>query len=142
MVMRKSNSAEIGTSSVTFPFGPPEGFNLAVSDALSRNRHVIENTIRTLNAEAMSFIGKRFEHTGQAIEECQDCKTFPEILSVQQKWATEAMREYMAESLRLGETLQTLLAESAGLHSPASSKDNAPKRTGKEFAAEPARVHA
>jgi hypothetical protein len=140
--MRKSNSAEFATSNVSFPFGPPEGFNLALSDALSRNRHVIENSIRTLNAEALRFIGMRFEHTGQAIEECQDCKTFPEILSVQQKWATEALHEYQAETFRFGETLQKLFTEFAGLHSPASSKDTASKSTGKEFTAEAARVRA
>jgi hypothetical protein len=140
--MRKSHSPEFATSNVTFPFGPPEGFSLALSDALSRNQHVIENTVRNLNAETLRFIGTRFEHTGQAIEECQDCKTFPEILSVQQKWATEAMHEYLAESFRFGETMQKLFTEYSGLNSPAPSKGNAPRTTGKEITPEPARVHA
>jgi hypothetical protein len=137
--MSKSNSAEFATSSATFPFGSPEVFNDAFSDVLTRNRASIENAFRALNTETLRFVGKRFENTGHAIEECQGCKTIPELVTTQQKWAAEAIREYIEESFRLGETMQKLFV---GFQAPVKTKESAAKSTGKGFAAGVTQPHA
>jgi hypothetical protein len=140
--MVKTNSANTATSNMAFPFGSPEAFNGVLSEALGRNRAIVENMMKTLNGEAMRFIGKRFEHTGQAIEECQDCKSLPEFFTVQQKWASGAVREYMEEGLRVGETMQKLLADFASVEAQPPKKESAFRSASKEFAGEASRVHA
>lgn len=136
--MGKTNSTD-APSNFAFPFGSSEA---SISDAFDRNRAAVENTLHMLNSETLRFVGKRFEHTGQAIEECQDCKTFPELMAAQQKWVTDAVREYVEEGFRFGETMQKMLTGFVELQAPSSHKESMPKASTKETVMEVPRVRA
>jgi hypothetical protein len=80
--------------------------------AVERSASLFGKSMRSLQEESMRFLTRRMEDNAKAAKEIVACRSFPDLLAVQQKWFADTARAYGEEWLRCGELVTEMLEES------------------------------
>jgi hypothetical protein len=81
-------------------------FTQASSEATRRlceNGHSIAKTIGEWSADLGHFVSQRAARTSEAMARMANCRSFPEILSVQTQWWQEAADDYLKQAYKSAE---------------------------------------
>ena len=64
--------------------------------------------------EMLEFVTMRLEKDREVIEEARGCRTLPEAIALQSRWAQELMRDYAAETTKMLALFTVAAQTSAG----------------------------
>jgi phasin protein len=93
-------------------------FNGVLGDAMERGVSIFGNSMRALQRESMRFLTRRMEDNARAAQEFGSCKSFPDLLVMQQRWLADMTRAYSEEWARYGDLMTEALhdTENAAEH--------------------------
>lgn len=90
-------------------------WNRLLSDAASKSGDVCGRMFASWNKELSEFARRRFEHNTQTLQNLTECKSWTDVLRVQQNWLSEAAQSYLDESSRISELCHDMVMSNANL---------------------------
>lgn len=96
--------------------------NVPMTRLMDQNWSMFQKTLQVMQAESLSFMNRRLEHTSHAIENSRDCEGISGLLAIQQEWMVDFARDYAEQTRRLTELMRDLAENGASNVSSATSE--------------------
>ena len=72
------------------------------------HRALIQEISLFAKDEGLRFVNLRLERNGQALDKLQNCQGIPGLISVQQEWLRDFVRDYIGQNMRMAGALRGL----------------------------------
>lgn len=86
--------------------------NDAAMEIFAQSCQACASGFASLNGELMGFVSNRFNRDVELGRALSGCANWADALDLQQNWAQQATREYLAEASRITQLASKLVAES------------------------------
>lgn len=78
---------------------------------MDQNRALLEKSVRMVHEESLQFVNRRLERNAHALEQLKDCQGLSGLLTIEQEWLADSLRDYLEQSQKIAQTFFQMTEE-------------------------------